>query len=153
MNTKDFNDILTKQIARCTGTLVDKAKEYATADRLHNFKVAAALQNCTPERALSGMMAKHTVSIFDMCESGKEYPLNLWNEKISDHVNYLFLLRAIVEERAWESKNHNNSIVWMEAGCPKSEARIKTVDEDQDQDRTELIASLRNSRLDPDRKN
>ena len=29
--------------------LVNKASEYATDDRLHNFKVAAALEGKTPE--------------------------------------------------------------------------------------------------------
>lgn len=49
------------------------------------------------------MMAKHTVSIYDMCNSGLKYPIELWNEKITDHINYLLLLRAIIEEEIEDS--------------------------------------------------
>ena len=101
MNTKDFNKIIHEQIERCTSTLCKKADEYATEDRLHNFKVAAGIQNCLPTTALGGMMAKHTVSVYDMLrglEEGKSYPLELWDEKIGDSINYLLLLAAAVRE-------------------------------------------------------
>ena len=98
MKKEVFNNIFNKQVARCTNILVDKAKEYATDDRLHNFKVAAALQGCTTRQALAGMMVKHTVSIYDMCRSKDEFSMDQWNEKITDNINYLFLLRAIIDE-------------------------------------------------------
>ncbi len=98
MKLEKFSKIIHEQINRSLDTLDIKAKEYATEDRLHNFKTAAALHGCTPEKALAGMMAKHTVSVYDMCNSGEEYPLDLWDEKITDSINYLLLLRAIVEE-------------------------------------------------------
>lgn len=98
MDVEQFNSIFDKQIATCAGTLVKKADEYATADRLHNFKVAAALQNSSPMEALAGMMAKHTVSIYDMCIDIVNWSIEVWDEKITDHINYLILLRAIVEE-------------------------------------------------------
>lgn len=78
-----------------------KKKEYTrdNADRLSAFKTAAALQNCTPEQALAGMLAKHIVSLYDMCfAAGVSYDLDTWNEKITDSLNYLFLLKAIVKE-------------------------------------------------------
>jgi len=99
MKSEDFNVIVSQQIIRSTDVLCNKAKEYATEDRLHNFKVAAAIQGCTPEQALAGMMAKHTVSVYDMCRGSKwDFPIELWNEKITDSINYLLLLRALVEE-------------------------------------------------------
>jgi hypothetical protein len=80
--------------------LVFKSKEYdlETGDRFHSFKVAAALQNLTPKQALCGMMCKHTVSVFDMAESGENYPIEKWDEKITDNINYLLLLRGLIEE-------------------------------------------------------
>ena len=101
MNTETFNKIIHEQIERCEATLCKKADEYATEDRLHNFKVAAGLQDCLPTTALAGMMAKHTVSVYDMIrglEEGKSYPIELWNEKIGDSINYLLLLAAAVRE-------------------------------------------------------
>ena len=102
MNNADFTTVLNQQLTRCSDVLVNKAKEYATGDRLHNFKVAAALQECAPRQALAGMMAKHTVSIYDMCMSCEYFSMEMWNEKITDHINYLLLLRALVEETSQE---------------------------------------------------
>lgn len=100
MDTQQFNEHLKEQLSRCETILGKKAGEYATADRLHNFKIAAGLQGCTPEQALAGMMAKHTVSVYDMCMSGERYPIDLWEEKITDHINYLMLLNALVREKS-----------------------------------------------------
>lgn len=99
MNSEWFEKVIKEQIKTCEDVLIGKAKEYATDDdRLHNFKNAAGMMSCDPKEALAGMMAKHTISVYDMCRSGKDYPIELWNEKITDHINYLLLLKAIVEE-------------------------------------------------------
>ena len=98
MDSKTFETLMEQQFDLCREVLCNKAKEYATQDRLHNFHVAAGLRGCTPEQALAGMMAKHTVSVYDMCESGEQYPVELWQEKITDSINYLLLLNAMVRE-------------------------------------------------------
>ena len=85
----------------CADILQKKTKEYTgdDTDRLGAFKAAAALQHTTPERALAGMLAKHIVSLYDMCfDSDTDYDISTWNEKITDSLNYLFLLKAIVKE-------------------------------------------------------
>ena len=57
------------------------------------------MQGCSQERALAGMMAKHIVSLYDMCYAdGETFDMDTWDEKITDSLNYLFLLRGIVEE-------------------------------------------------------
>lgn len=102
MNSEWFEKVIKEQIKTCEDVLIGKAKEYATDDdRLHNFKNAAGMMSCDPKEALAGMMAKHTISVYDMCRSWKDYPIELWNEKITDHINYLLLLKAIVEEDHW----------------------------------------------------
>lgn len=99
MNSKTFDRVFKEQNERSEKILCGKAAEYAQDDeRLHNFKVAAALQGWTPIQALAGMMAKHTISIYDMCWSEEDYPIELWAEKITDHINYLHLLNALVRE-------------------------------------------------------
>lgn len=107
MKTEQFNNIIEEQQERCVDILINKAKEYATEDRLHNFKVAAELQMTTPINALAGMLAKHTVSIYDMCRSGQSYSMEMWKEKITDHINYLLLLRALVVEKEGGLPNDN----------------------------------------------
>ena len=45
------------------------------------------------------MMAKHIVSLYDMCfDDGRSYDMDTWEEKITDSLNYLFLLKAVVKE-------------------------------------------------------
>lgn len=107
MKSDQFADLLYKQMSTCEEVLVKTAREYSDdTDRLHNFKVAAALQGLTVKEALSGMMAKHTVSIYDMCGSVDSFTVSVWDEKITDHIIYLILLRAIVEEEAHDLSNH-----------------------------------------------
>jgi hypothetical protein len=94
-----FDRAFEDQISTCRNILHQKADEYAPAeDRLHNFRLAAGLQGITMREALAGMMAKHTISLYDMCMGDDEYPVTLWLEKLTDNLNYLFLLRAILEE-------------------------------------------------------
>lgn len=103
MQTEEFNQIIENKIADIQKVLVKKAGEYAQGgDRLHNFKQAAHLQEVSLREALGGMMVKHTVSVYDMINSPEtDYPQELWEEKIGDHLNYLLLLLAVV----WEEKN------------------------------------------------
>ncbi|MDD3921398.1 MAG: hypothetical protein PHO41_09535 [Eubacteriales bacterium] len=87
----------------CEETMRGKTAEYTggSADRLCGFKSAAVLQGCTPEQALAGMLAKHIVSIYDMCAAPRLcYAPEVWTEKITDSINYLVLLKALVVEDA-----------------------------------------------------
>lgn len=99
MNAKNFDNLVECQLKRCSDVLTAKDKEYSSPeDRLHNFKRAAALQDISPREALRGMMVKHTVSIYDMCKDNKYYPIEVWDEKITDSINYLILLKGIIED-------------------------------------------------------
>ena len=99
MTNKAFTRYLEEMQNKTVETLKNKAKEYATCDdRLHNFRVAAKLQDITEKQALGGMMAKHIVSVYDMIGSLDVFPRDLWEEKIKDSINYLFLLWAMVCE-------------------------------------------------------
>lgn len=106
MNVKIFNDVVKAQLERSEQLLTGKGREYAEGaeandgvDRLAHFKKAAALQSETPEQAAFGMLAKHLVSVSDMVASDEAYTLEHWNEKITDSINYLLIIRAIVEEK------------------------------------------------------
>ena len=129
MNMKDFNVVVDTQLTLCKDTLVKKGIEYADVfdeddllvqpdgqvtlnidaltDRLRAFKKAAVLMNTTPKAALFGMLSKHLVSVSDMCTDGQTYDIDRWNEKITDSICYLILLRAIVEEEQLNEKNRN----------------------------------------------
>lgn len=98
---KEVNAVFDEQVKRCAAVLQKKTKEYTgdDVDRLGAFKAAAALQHTTQERALAGMLAKHIVSLYDMCFADSvSYEESMWDEKITDSLNYLFLLKAVVKE-------------------------------------------------------
>lgn len=121
MKAEQFENIINNRIETCKSVLCSKAEEYATDDRLHNFKIAGELQKCTPVKALGGMMSKHTVSVYDLIEDyeqGKAISKEMWDEKIGDSINYLLLLTALLEDennaradrllrhlRQWQAQN------------------------------------------------
>lgn len=99
MRLERFNKVVKDQLEYSASLLVTKGDEYVKSpDRLAAFKKAAALQNETSAQALLGMLAKHIVSISDMCVANSDEPLERWIEKITDSINYLILLRALIEE-------------------------------------------------------
>lgn len=100
MNSAKFEKIVNSQFRYCYDLLFEKAKQYniGTEDRLHAFKVAAEFQGITSKQALLGMLSKHLVSISDMIKNDTEHAEEVWNEKISDSINYLLLLKALVIE-------------------------------------------------------
>lgn len=107
MDHQEFEEIFERQVEKMRSTLVKKAAEYATDDRLHNFRVAATLQGITEREALAGMMAKHTVSVYDLLSEPTLASQATWDEKVGDHLNYLILLQAIVvDERGNPRKNN-----------------------------------------------
>ena len=78
MTQSEFRLIFADQVNKCEETLRDEEKRIyrrPREDRLSAFRIAASLQDCTPQRALVGMMAKHIVSLYDMCY-GQEYFLH-----------------------------------------------------------------------------
>jgi len=101
MNHTEFYKIFTDQMERCETILGVKSDEYSTMhDKLHNFKVAASLQGGTMDQACGGFLAKHLVSIFDLIRKDIPTPMETWDEKITDAINYLILLKAIVVEQS-----------------------------------------------------
>ena len=99
MKTERFNQIVEEQLERIRKVLIKKADEYnLEEDRLGFFKRSAAFAQETPEQALYGFLLKHLQSITDMVQSGKEYSKELWQEKITDAMNYLVLLLGLLED-------------------------------------------------------
>lgn len=97
MYDKEFNEVISEQIKISQDLLLSKNSAYNPGtDKLHNFKVAANLQGISTKQALAGMMAKHTTSVYDLCNSEEDVDMDIWNEKITDHINYLLLLKAVL---------------------------------------------------------
>lgn len=103
MTYQEFEKCFEARVDLCRRVLVGKNQEYARGDdKLHNFKEAAAMESESPEQALRGMLLKHWQSLRDLCndlDKGQFHPISLWDEKLGDGLNYLFLLNALVKER------------------------------------------------------
>lgn len=109
MRHTEFEKIFEERVSQCREVLVEKAKEYAdNRDRLHNFKAAGSLNHQGPEKALWGMATKHIISLADMIATDEDYPQAVWDEKIGDALNYLFLLDAVIRDLKIE-KHQGNS--------------------------------------------
>lgn len=103
MRAERFDTILNERLEKIRRVLEAKASEYTSAaDRLHNFKRAAAVLGTTPAKALLGMWVKHVVSIMDLVDEDAgardDRFYALLDEKVGDAVNYLILLEAILRE-------------------------------------------------------
>jgi len=102
MKIGQFEMIVEERISQIRKTLAFKGEEYATSkDRLHNFKRAGRLRECTPEDALLGFFMKHLISVLDIVDKIEvDVPSSeVVNEKVGDCINYLILLEALIEER------------------------------------------------------
>lgn len=103
MTNEEFKKICMSQFDHCYHIMTDRGEQYGRkGDRLAQFKDVALTRNTTPEDALMGMRAKHESSleymVRDLAE-GRCASLIQWQEKITDSINYLLLLKALICER------------------------------------------------------
>lgn len=100
MNSRDFKLVFENRVKQMGDLLVSKSAEYSSDDdKLRNFRVAAAMDGTTMEKALDGMKLKHDVSIKDMVNGRVPITLKMIHEKITDDMNYLSLLEAVFIEK------------------------------------------------------
>ena len=98
MNSEQFKEVVVEMVTQCHDLLNLKEQYYSDGqDRLVQFKTAAQLRGITPTDALAGMMVKHTTKLYQMLqdEFGKHTQTE-WEEVLNDHVNYHFLLKALL---------------------------------------------------------
>jgi hypothetical protein len=101
MDRDTFTQVVNDRFDKCKKMLTEKAELYAHGDRLSNFKKAANLSGCTPVYAAWGMAVKHVIALSDYIaelEDAKLYPEDQWDEKITDIINYLILIEALIRE-------------------------------------------------------
>jgi hypothetical protein len=103
MTEEQFDALVHDRTVMIKMTLVEKGKEYRrNNDPLHNFRIAAKVQNTTEEKALWGFAVKHYVSFLDILndiERGFLPKEEVVDEKIGDLINYLILCEASIKEK------------------------------------------------------
>ena len=97
VTSKKFDLMVNKRIDRCKAIMKERAKEYATEDRLYNCKRAAVILEKTVSDAVLGMMAKHLVSLLDMAQYRRPFSRAMFDEKLTDLHNYLYILESAIE--------------------------------------------------------
>lgn len=101
MTAQEFNEVAKELIGHCQSTLMYKAGEYATDDRLYNFKQPVSLMNSNPAQVCLWYQMKHIASIAKIAEEinqGKLPSKALLEEKCGDMLNYTILFYACVTE-------------------------------------------------------
>ncbi len=115
MTLIDFAKIAENQFNYCLELMCgEKNTEYSrNQDKLHNFKAGARLDNTTPERTLFGYWKKQLTSVLDIIDDidkGEIPGGTILHEKITDNINYLVLLKALIIERMQNEKKKANNI-------------------------------------------
>ena len=102
MNSEDFNRLIEEQLNRCRKLLTTKNDEYAQkTDRLSNFRQPSSLLGMCPAEVAFCYDTKHIASIQKIVHEisqGKFPTKELWEEKITDYLNYGLLMNACVME-------------------------------------------------------
>lgn len=102
MNSEVFNQLIEEQLNRCKKLLTVKNDEYAQkTDRLSNFRQPSSLLGMCPAEVAFCYDTKHIASIQKIVHEiseGKLPTKELWEEKITDYLNYGLLMNACVME-------------------------------------------------------
>jgi hypothetical protein len=111
MHPETFNAMMFEIFTKIRDMSTKKQDEYQeNTDRLKHFRKKAHLRRRSVPQAIWDCADKHIISITDMVDSGDDFPLSLWDEKIIDNMVYLLLLRAaILETLAIKGKESGES--------------------------------------------
>lgn len=106
MDNKCFLTGVNDQFDMCKEVLIEKEKLYGIeGDRLCQFKRAAVMQGISEIQALGGIMVKYSITLYSMIAKETNHfslvgSISRWDKVITDHINYLLLLKAQIDEIA-----------------------------------------------------
>lgn len=92
MSNDTFEALVNELREKSMDTLLKKNARYANDDRLHNFRVGAALIGGTPAQAALGYMAKHLAALIDMVRKDDFSDRDDLLEKCQDIINYIVFI-------------------------------------------------------------
>ena len=102
MNHKELLDLTDEVHEKCKQILSKKKKSRELPDdRLFQFRLDANLRQCSMIEAVADMMTKHTTQFYTMVKehsAGVKIAKKVWESTILDHINYLYLTLAVLEE-------------------------------------------------------
>ena len=92
MTNERFQELVKELRDKSMDTMLKKNANYADEDRLHNFKVGAAITGGTPAQAALGDMAKHLASLQDKVRKDDFHDREDLLEKCQDIINYVVFI-------------------------------------------------------------
>ena len=92
MTNERFQELVKELRDKSMDTMLKKNANYADEDRLHNFKVGAAITGGTPAQAALGYMAKHLASLQDKVRKNDFHNREDLLEKCQDIINYVVFI-------------------------------------------------------------
>lgn len=99
MKKKDYGKAIDEEINYCKSILLKKGKEYqSNEDVFNNFVKGETLLKDTKEKVLFSYLMKHLISLSDMVDAPAINSFATWREKITDSINYLLILYAMIKE-------------------------------------------------------
>lgn len=108
MNWQTQKDEFEKQVEELKELLFNKGKEYAgDYDALGNFKAGTDI-GVTPNQKLWIFLDKHLSSIKSYIKHDRTFSNETIESRISDAINYLFLLRCLIKEQREERGDDSN---------------------------------------------
>lgn len=92
MSNERFTELVEELRSKSLDTLLEKNANYASDDRLHNFRLGAAIIGGTPAQAALGYMAKHMASLIDKVRKNDFRDREDLLEKCQDIINYVVFI-------------------------------------------------------------
>lgn len=92
MSDERFTALVEELRSKSLDTLLKKNSNYANEDRLHNFRLGAAIIGGTPAQAALGYMAKHMASLIDKVQKDDFSDRGDLLEKCQDIINYVVFI-------------------------------------------------------------
>jgi hypothetical protein len=97
---EQFAKLVDDQLDYCRQLMVVKGAEYNPhTDRLANFRIGADIAGVPAAQYLWGLMIKHFASLREVVIGGHAISADQLKEKITDIINYLLLLKALLEDQ------------------------------------------------------
>lgn len=101
MTQEEYEVFVKKQVDYCLDLLFNRNAMYNNpeqqVDRMRNFRSTAYLLHTDPITAAGSMASKHIAHLYDLISDGQDHPEDVWREPISDCINYLLIISALMQ--------------------------------------------------------
>ena len=96
LTDEQLESLIEERIKKCKDVLLKKSEEYSSdSDRMRNFNTAGRMLGMPPYRVAFMYMVKHFESVYEIVVNDQPTSPALWEEKITDLINYLLLIDAM----------------------------------------------------------